>query len=212
MIAVRRWSGLGIALLLLSSGITDRAFGQDSLRVSLKGVMTVDEFRAAGLEKLSPEELSALELWMGRTIRSLAATVAGQLSAAKATGQRAIASSSPSPPGAGAASLTIEVLEGAVIIADDGEPLGIITTNCFSADALCNEFGRYGNEFSGKSIMNEFGTYGGEFSAKSPFNKFSRTPPKIFKNNRFVAYLSANASLSPVVDPHWLIGMLKLRR
>ena len=106
-------------------------------------------------------------------------------------------------------SLSLDDLEGAVIVAADGEPLGKITTNCLAADALCNSFSRYGNEFNSKSIFNEFGRYGSEFSDMSPFNEFASRPPEIVKGGRVIAYLTKNQGKSPRVDPDWLVAMLR---
>lgn len=105
--------------------------------------------------------------------------------------------------------LSLEDLEGALIVAADGEPLGKITSNCLASDALCNSFSRYGNEFNSKSIFNEFGRYGGEFSAMSPFNGFASRPPEIVKRGRFIAYLTKNLSKTPRVDPDWLMAVLR---
>ena len=104
--------------------------------------------------------------------------------------------------------LDLAQLEGAVIIASDGRRLGTITTNCVSAEALCNPFATYGNEFNSSSIYNDFGRYGSEFSSVSPFNEFSSTPPEIYKDGRFLAYLTKNATKTPRVDPDWLTAML----
>lgn len=100
--------------------------------------------------------------------------------------------------------------EGAEIVADDGQFLGEITTNCFDSEAICNEFGMYGSEFSAVSILNEFGTYGGEFSALSPFNRFTTTPPLVVDGETAVAFLTVNTSLSPRIDPYLLLGWLKV--
>ena len=104
----------------------------------------------------------------------------------------------------------LSLLEGCVIVANDGQPLGVITQNEFAANSLLNEFGKYGSEFSSTSIFNEFGKYGGEFSRLSPFNEFTRTPPQIISpSGKFVAYLTKNKFMTPAVDPHYLIGLLK---
>lgn len=184
-----------LLLILLVELNSHHVLAQDTVRVSTKALMSVDQFRATGLDKLSPAELVALETWISKLVAT--ATIAG---------------APPSRPPADASALTIEQLEGSMIIAEDGEPLGRITTNCLASDALCNEFGRYGNEFNSKSIFNQFGAYGNEFSQKSPFNQFTRTPPKIYKDGKVVAVLSRNASLTPRVEPRWLIGMLKSKR
>jgi hypothetical protein len=104
-----------------------------------------------------------------------------------------------------------ESLEGAGILAADDQFLGLITMNCYSSDALCNEFGTYGSDFSSVSILNRYGTYGSQFSSLSPFNPSTFTPPVIFYANGIpVAYLTLNTALSPRVDPYALIGWLKV--
>ena len=144
---------LTFGLLLVGAS---RASGQDAIRVSTKALMTVDQFRTAGLETLSPAELSSLERWIGRFVESMTKDVSSVARRPELVTPRAIQPS-------------LEYLEGGMIVADDGEPLGLITTNCFKADAVCNEFGRYGNQFNGKSMLNEFGPYGNAFNEKSPF-------------------------------------------
>lgn len=185
-----------ICLAVLMVLLGHEATAQESARISLKQLMTAEEFRASGLTKLSEQELQNLEAWLVRFATSLlAASEQRELRAAK--------------PGSSSRSLALGVLEGAVIIADDGQMLGRITTNCFASDALCNEFGRYGSRFSSNSILNQFGKYGGEFSLLSPFNKFTSRPPRIFKDGEFVAYLTTNQTLRPRVDPYWLLAVLK---
>jgi hypothetical protein len=100
-------------------------------------------------------------------------------------------------------------LEGARIIAGDGTFLGVISTRQFDPDSIANEFGEYGNEFKPKSILNEFGPYGSELSGLSPFNPMAASPPKIYRDDRFVAYLTKNSFLSPAVDPGELLSWLR---
>lgn len=110
----------------------------------------------------------------------------------------------------GAISGPYDSLEGALLVASNGQFLGLITTNCFNSNAICSEFGTYGSKFSSVSILNEFGTYGSEFSSLSPFNQFTSTPPVILKSGTPVAYLTLNTARSPRVDPYALIGWLKI--
>lgn len=100
-------------------------------------------------------------------------------------------------------------LEGAIIIANDNEYLGEISKNQFDSDSINNEFGRYGSQFSSYSIFNNFSTYGSQFSSLSPFNKFTSTPPKIYKENIFIAYLTVNTFMFQRVDTNLLIVWLK---
>ena len=102
----------------------------------------------------------------------------------------------------------LDYLEGAIIIANDNQFLGKISKNQFDLDSINNQFGTYGSEFSLYSIFNQFGTYGSEFSSLSPFNKFTSTPPKIYKENIFIAYLTVNTFMFPRVDTNLLVAWL----
>lgn len=112
-------------------------------------------------------------------------------------------------PAIGADNSLIDQLEGAFIVAADGHFLGVITTNSYNAKSILNEYGDYGGEYSTDSIFNEYGDYGGEFSEHSPFNEFTSTPPKIYTKDQKWVYLTVNETLSPRIDPHWLVGALK---
>ena len=102
----------------------------------------------------------------------------------------------------------LDYLEGAIIIANDNEYLGKISKSQFDPDSINNQFGTYGSQFSAYSIFNNFGTYGSEFSSLSPFNKFTSTPPKIYKENIFIAYLTVNIFMFPRVDTNLLVVWL----
>lgn len=87
------------------------------------------------------------------------------------------------------------------IQAEDNVFLGKLTPNSFDSESIFNKFGQYGNQFSPISIFNKFSNYGNQFSQLSPFNKFSNTPPKVYLNGNFVAYLTANPMMKPRIDP-----------
>ena len=116
----------------------------------------------------------------------------------------------PTPANTVAHTDVLTLLEGCVIVANDGQTLGVITQNQFAANSILNEFGKYGNKFSATSIFNQFGKYGGEFSQLSPFNQFTTTPPQIINPaGQFVGFLTKNQFKAPAIDPHALIGLLK---
>ena len=103
-----------------------------------------------------------------------------------------------------------EKLDGvAIIVADDGQYLGKISSSTIDSDSIMNSIGRYGNSISSTSIFNEIGRYGGKISRMSPFNDIASSPPKIFVGNTFIAYLTTNSLKRPRVDPYALIGYLK---
>jgi hypothetical protein len=109
------------------------------------------------------------------------------------------------------AQLSLDALEGASIVANDGQFLGIISQNHFKDTSISNEFGKYGSKFSSTSIFNEFGKYGGEFSSLSPFNQFTSTPPKILTKDNKWAYLTANTSLSPRISPVSIVAWMNAK-
>jgi hypothetical protein len=112
-------------------------------------------------------------------------------------------------PGIGTGDPLPDRLEGAFIVAADGHFLGVITVNSYNPKSILIEFGDFGSEYSSDSIFNEYGDYRGEYSEYSPFNEFTTTPPKVYTKDQQWAYLTVNETLSPRVDPKWLIGALK---
>ena len=91
------------------------------------------------------------------------------------------------------------------IEAQDGTFLGKLNPNKFDSDSIFNKFGPYGSKFSQTSIFNKFSDYGSQFSQLSPFNKFSQTPPNLFVNGQFIAFLTFNKYLTPLGDPENLL-------
>jgi len=180
---------LALAVLLTAPVFT---FAQTPTLPGMKQLMTPDEFTAAGLPKLNEKELTALNEWM----RSYTLRVA-----------QAVTQSGGAAP---RKALSFEQLLGCVIVADDGEFLGTISTNAVDAKSILNQVGRHGSEVSSVSIFNSVGRYGSEVSGTSAFNEIASRPPKIInRDGQFVAFLTKNAIKTPRVDTHALIGWLK---
>lgn len=64
---------IGIPLVLLLTALGAVAVAQLP-RVSMRNLMTVNEFKSAGLHKLTSEELKALDTWLLRTLVTLQRT------------------------------------------------------------------------------------------------------------------------------------------
>jgi len=110
------------------------------------------------------------------------------------------------------AQASLDFLEGASIVADDGQFLGIVSQNSLNADSISNDLGKYGSSLSSTSIFNTISKYGSELSPLSPFNNLTTTPPKIrTKDNRW-AYLTTNETLTPRLSPYTVIGWAKRGR
>ncbi len=106
--------------------------------------------------------------------------------------------------------LTFDQLDGnAYLVADDGEYLGLISSNRFDSDSITNEYGTYGSKYSPTCILNQYGEYGSKYSTKSAFNKYTQNPPQIIYQGSFFAYLTVNKYLVPSIHTEALIGYLK---
>ena len=172
------WSSL-ISIVLVGSA------GSQNDIIDIRKLMSVDEFQHAGLQKLSEQEITALNAWL------LKFAAIGSKTNAHDTAQ------------------AFTDLEDAIIVADDGQFLGKITTNSIDHASVINSIGPYGSDISSTSIFNDIGKYGSDISRLSPFNDITSTPPRIFKGERFIAFLTTNTIKSPRVDPRALVGWLK---
>lgn len=103
-------------------------------------------------------------------------------------------------------------LEGASIVAQDGQFLGIVSTDKYDSDSINNPYGSYGSEYSSTSIFNDYSRYGSKYSSLSAFNSIASKPPMIYKDGKFIAYLTINTTKTPRVDPYALIGWLKVNK
>lgn len=92
------------------------------------------------------------------------------------------------------------------IEADDGTFLGSLRPDQFDQDSIFNQFGIYGSRYSQTSIYNRYGRYGGSYSPLSPYNSYSITPPKVYHNGQFTAYLTVNTTLKPRIDPDGIMS------
>jgi hypothetical protein len=186
-----------ISALLLIFG-AHQALAQGQLNLKVKDYMTVTEFQDAGLSKLTPSELAALDRWFSTVAEKLVDV--------------GISKTKPEPPKPTNTTLDFSTLEGATIIAEDGQFLGKITTNSIDSQSIINDIGRFGSEISSTSIRNTIGRYGSTISSLSPFNDITSTPPSIYKNGRLVAYLTTNRIKTPRIDPRALIGWLQSQK
>jgi hypothetical protein len=90
------------------------------------------------------------------------------------------------------------------IIAQDGQFLGSIKPDTYDQDSIFNNYSPYGSSYSQFSIYNTYSKYGNIFSQYSPYNQFSQTPPEVYVNGKFVAYLTINQLKTPRLAPEEL--------
>lgn len=96
-------------------------------------------------------------------------------------------------------------IEGSIIISADNDKkyLGKITSS-YDSESIFNEYGNYGGKYSSSSIWNSYSKYGSEYNSYSPFNEYSLNPPMVIKNNRIIAKLTVNDSISNALNPYVL--------
>lgn len=98
-----------------------------------------------------------------------------------------------------------DYVENSIIISSDSDKkyLGKIGSS-YDSDSIFNEYGKYGGEYSSNSIWNSYSKYGNEYNSYSPFNEYSSNPPMVIKNNRIIAKLTVNDSISNALNPYVL--------
>ena len=94
------------------------------------------------------------------------------------------------------------------LLAQDGQFLGILSSNKYQTDSVMNEYGTYGSKYSSTSIFNQYSQYGSRYGFYSPFNPYTSTPPQIILNGHWVGLLTANTFLQNRLDPHQLFDWI----
>lgn len=94
------------------------------------------------------------------------------------------------------------------LLAQDGQFLGMLSSNKYQSDSVMNEYGSYGSKYSSTSIFNQYGQYGSRYATYSPFNPYTSTPPQIILRGRWVGLLSSNEFLQNRLDPLQLIDWI----
>lgn len=92
--------------------------------------------------------------------------------------------------------------------AANGQFLGILSSNQYDQNSICNQNGIYGSSHSATSIRAEYSMYGGEYGVYSPYNSYCVQPPAIFFQNRTVLVVTRNryavTNGVQIVDPDLL--------
>lgn len=76
--------------------------------------------------------------------------------------------------------------------AANGQFLGVLSSNQYDPNSICNPKGIYGSSWSATSIQAEFSMYGSEYGVYSPYNLYSVQPPVIVFQNQIVLVVTRN--------------------
>lgn len=100
----------------------------------------------------------------------------------------------------GGNALTCANIAGGQIYAEDGQYLGLLA-NSINSESILNTIGRYGSSTNSTSMYNNVSRYGSSVGSLSAFNTIASTPPRLYKNGRFLAYVTKNTIKTPGIDP-----------
>ena len=92
------------------------------------------------------------------------------------------------------------MLDGSVVVADDGTYLGRISSP-YDRESIFNEIGPYGSSISTKSIWNDVGRYGSEISSTSARNEIASRPPMLIKDKEVIGHLTTNEIKRGAINP-----------
>ena len=94
------------------------------------------------------------------------------------------------------------------LLAQDGQFLGILSSNKYQSDSVMNQYGSYGSKYSSTSIFNRYGQYGSPYASYSPFNPYTSTPPQVILRGQWVGLLTTNKFLQNRLDPYQLFDWI----
>jgi Flp pilus assembly protein TadD len=107
----------------------------------------------------------------------------------------------------------------ATLVDSDGTFLGVVSSNQYDLNSICNPHGQYGSPHALYSVRNQHGMYGGSHGIYSPYNPHCIQPPAIVYNGSVVLVVTRNTHLTsfaygtqllcgvPIVDPDFLFAV-----
>jgi hypothetical protein len=182
---------------------------QTNEAIRVRDFMTPDQFQASGLYKLSTDELDSLDEWFAAAMQLV------RLGAKPSGIYERPSTLFPIPPvrvGVNAPILDFQRLLGARVVAADGRYLGKVIRSATNPESVVNPMGDHGSESKEGSLSNRSGPYGSYSSNLSAFDSSAESPPSIYMDKEFVAFLTLNQKFAPRVDPHALISWLRLKQ
>ncbi len=93
-----------------------------------------------------------------------------------------------------------------IVVAYDGTFLGVVDSNAYNSDSICNQYGEYGSRY-GTGIFNRYGTHGDRYSETSAYNERAENPPLLIKDGQPIANVTKNLHFKNRLDPDFLQQM-----
>jgi hypothetical protein len=99
----------------------------------------------------------------------------------------------------------------AQLYAADGQFLGVLSSNLYDLNSICNPNGIYGSSWGIFSIRNPYSLYGSTYGIYSPYNPNSINPPVIWYQGQPMLVVTKNSNVLtnglPIIDPDLVLGI-----
>ena len=95
------------------------------------------------------------------------------------------------------------------LLAQDGQFLGLLSSNKYQIDSIMNEYGVYGSKYSATSIFNQHSRYGSPHASYSAINPNTSTPPLIILKGQLIGVLTMNEHLQNCLNPNLLLDFIR---
>ncbi len=89
----------------------------------------------------------------------------------------------------------------AYLVGQDGAYLGVVSSDQYAAESICNQYGQFGSPYAAKSVWNKYAQYGGTYASNGAYNPMAQKPPLIIQNGQRIGILTKNPNIEGGTDP-----------
>lgn len=89
----------------------------------------------------------------------------------------------------------------AYLAGQDGAFLGVVSSDQYATESICNQYGQFGSTYAAKSVWNKYGQYGGAYSLNGAYNPMGQKPPLVVQNGQPIGILTKNPNIKGGTDP-----------
>lgn len=90
---------------------------------------------------------------------------------------------------------------GTYLVGQDGVYLGVVSSDQYAAESICNQYGQFGSPYAAKSVWNKYAQYGGTYASNGAYNPMAQKPPLVIQNGQPIGILTKNPNIKGGTDP-----------
>lgn len=87
------------------------------------------------------------------------------------------------------------------LVGQDGAYLGVVSSDQYAPESICNQYGQFGGSYAAKSVWNKYGQYGGDYALNGAYNPMAQKPPLVMQNGQMIGILTKNPNIEGGTDP-----------